>query len=75
MTEYVFCGIIELKNKNASVVQKRDQYIYTLFLEDANKFITFLFPALNPLVVSYIFLLVHIFIKKDIIFLYSYYYN
>ena len=42
----------ELKNKNASAVQKRDQYIYTLFLEDEKKYVTFSIPAnmLNCLV-------------------------
>jgi len=42
----------ELKNKNASAVQKNDQYIYTLFLEDEKKCVTFSIPAnmLNCLV-------------------------
>ena len=42
----------ELKNKNASAVQKNDQYIYTLFLEDEKKYVTFSIPAnmLNCLV-------------------------
>ena len=42
----------ELKNKNASAVQKRDQYIYTLFLEDEKKYVTFSIPEkmLNCLV-------------------------
>ena len=42
----------ELKNKNASVVQKNDQYIYTLFLEDERKCISFSIPEkmLNSLV-------------------------
>ena len=34
----------ELKNKDASVVQKNDQYVYTLFLEDVKKFVTFSIP-------------------------------
>ena len=34
----------ELKNKNSSAVQKNDQYIYTLFLEDVKKFVTFSIP-------------------------------
>lgn len=42
----------ELKNKNASTEQKRDQYIYTLFLEDEKKYVTFSIPEkmLNCLV-------------------------
>jgi hypothetical protein len=42
----------ELKSKNASAVQKRDQYIYTLFLEDEKKYVTFSIPEkmLNCLV-------------------------
>ena len=35
----------ELKNKKASVEKKNDQYVFTLFLEDANKFITFIIPV------------------------------
>ena len=34
----------ELENKKASVVKKGDRYIYTLFLEDVNKFVTFAVP-------------------------------
>lgn len=34
-----------MKNKNASVVQKNNQYVFTLFLEDENKFITFTIPV------------------------------
>ena len=42
----------ELKNKNSSAVQKNDQYIYTLFLEDEKKCVTFSIPEnmLNCLV-------------------------
>ena len=34
----------ELENKNASVEKKGDRYIYTLFLEDVKKFVTFAVP-------------------------------
>ena len=34
----------ELKNKDASVEKKNDQYVYTLFLEDVKKFVTFSIP-------------------------------
>ena len=34
----------ELENKKASVVKKGDRYIYTLFLEDVKKFVTFAVP-------------------------------
>ena len=34
----------ELENKNASVEKKWDRYIYTLFLEDVKKFVTFAVP-------------------------------
>ncbi len=34
----------ESENKKASVVKKGDRYIYTLFLEDVNKFVTFAVP-------------------------------
>lgn len=34
----------ELKHKDASVVKKNDHYIYTLFLEDVKKTVTFAIP-------------------------------
>ena len=34
----------ELENKKASVEKKGDRYIYTLFLEDVKKFVTFAVP-------------------------------
>ena len=34
----------ELKNKKASVVKKGDRYVYTLFLEDVKKHVTFAVP-------------------------------
>ncbi len=34
----------ELKKKDASVEKKNDQYVYTLFLEDVKKFVTFSIP-------------------------------
>ena len=34
----------ELKNKDASVEKKNDQYVYTIFLEDVKKFVTFSIP-------------------------------
>ena len=37
----------ELAKKDASAVQINNQYVFTFFLEDANKFITFAIPEKN----------------------------